>query len=193
MQFSKMMVVDFECTCFQDEDPDRPTGWEAGKDQEIIEIGAVIVDLVNREIEAVKSFLVRPDGLMGAFCEKLTTLTRADVQYSPPLIVALVQLRHWSKKNKFDIKSMPWGSWGDYDRVQIFRECARKGIEYPFGRAHFNIKGMYSMLTRQGHGFGVQKALGQLGMMFDGTPHRGVDDAKNTAEILLHLLKKARS
>jgi len=193
MQFRKMMVVDFECTCFQNEDPDRPTGWEAEKDQEIIEIGAVIVNLVDLEIEAVKPFLVRPDGLMGAFCEKLTTLTRADVQYSLPLVGALVQLRGWSKENKFDIKSMPWGSWGDYDRVQIFRECARKGLEYPFGRAHFNIKGMYSMLTGQGHGFGVQKALGQLGMQFEGTAHRGVDDARNTAKILLHLLKKARS
>jgi inhibitor of KinA sporulation pathway (predicted exonuclease) len=51
---------------------------------------------------------------------------------------------------------------------------------------------MYSMMTGQGKGFGMGKALAQLGMDFDGTPHRGVDDARMTAKILLCLLEKAQ-
>jgi inhibitor of KinA sporulation pathway (predicted exonuclease) len=191
MQFSKMMVVDVECTCFRDEDLDKPRGWTADKDQEITEIGASIIHIPSREIMVTESFLVQPDGPMGVFCEELTTLTYDDVKDRPRLALVLDELRAWAKANKFDIQSMPWGSWGDYDRVQFFRECARKGLKYPFGRAHFNIKGLYSMLTGQGKGFGVSKALAQLGMDFDGTPHRGVDDARMTARILLNVLEKA--
>ena len=192
MQFSKMMVVDLECTCFRDEDLDRPRGWTSEKDQEIIEIGAVIVNLNSLEIKAVAPLLVRPDGPMGSFCEELTTLTFNDVKERPPLVDGIEELRTWAKSNKFDIQSMPWASWGDYDRVQFFRECARKGLKYPFGRAHYNIKGLYSMMTGQSKGFGMAKALEQLGMRLEGTHHRGVDDAKNTAKILLHNLKKAQ-
>jgi len=193
MQFSKMMVVDLECTCFNSEDLDRPVGWTAEKDQEIIEIGATIVDLRSLEINDVESFLVQPEGPMGSFCKSLTTLTFDDVKDRPQLSGALEELCDWSKANKFDIRSMPWGSWGDYDRVQFFRECARKWLKYPFGRAHFTIKGLYSILTGQGKGFGMERALDQLGMDLEGTHHRGVDDARNTAKILLHILEKARS
>ncbi len=192
MQFSKMMVVDLECTCFQDEDLDKPSGWTAEKDQEITEIGASIVDLPALKILDTKSFLVQPEGPMGAFCEALTTLTYKDVANRPHLFGVLEELRTWAKANKFDIQSMPWGSWGDYDRVQLFRECVRKGLKYPFGRSHFSIKGLYSILTGQGKGFGVSKALRQLGMDFDGVPHRGVDDARMTAKILIRILEKTQ-
>ena len=192
MQFSRMMIVDLECTCFEDGDFDRPPGWKPDKDQEITEIGAVIVDLPGLEITAVQSFLVKPDGPMGAFCERLTTLTSNDVKDRPPLVGVLEELCDWAKVHKFDIKSMPWGSWGDYDRVQLFRECFRKGLGYPFGRCHYNLKGVYSMLTGQGKGFGMARALEQLGMELDGTHHRGVDDARNTAKMILHLMGKAR-
>ncbi len=48
MQFSKMLVVDLEATCWADDE--RPSGWSANTHQEIIEIGAVIVDLRSLEI-----------------------------------------------------------------------------------------------------------------------------------------------
>ena len=193
MQFSKLMVVDLECTCFHDGDLDKPPGWTAATDQEIIEIGASIIQLYpSKEILTTESFLVQPDGPMGEFCKELTTLTFDDVKNRPRLAGVLEELCAWAKSNKFDIQSMPWGSWGDYDRVQFFRECARKGLKYPFGRAHYNIKGMYSILTGQGKGFGVSTALAQLGMDFDGIPHRGVDDARMTAKILINILGKIR-
>lgn len=218
MQFSKMLVIDLECTCFRGDDEDKPRGWTAEKDQEIIEIGAVIVDLAKREVchtmlekavwnLAEASILARPDGPIGKFCTELTTLTPEHFDPAsyengisgygtirpgpPPLVDALADLKFFCKQWKFDIRSMPWGSWGDYDRVQFYRECARKGLEYPFGRAHYNIKGLYSMLTAQGKGYGLAKALEQQGLPLEGTHHRGVDDARNTAKLLLHCLGRS--
>jgi inhibitor of KinA sporulation pathway (predicted exonuclease) len=184
MQWERILIVDLEATCFRDEDADKPEGWVAAKDQEITEIGAVIYNVPDRKIETVHSFLVRPEGAMGEFCEELTSLTFKDVENQPNLEVTLKEdLKRWCKTNKFDLNQQPWGSWGDYDRVQLYRECARKGIKYPFGRAHYNIKGLFSMLRGHGKGFGVGQALKKLSMEFTGRPHRGVDDAKMIAEI----------
>lgn len=187
-----MLIVDIECTCFRDSDEDKPEKWTVNTHQEIIEIGCTLVNLPERQIECVKSFLVRPEGPMGEFCTELTTLTFSDVKNSPPLRFALEDLKKWSKDNKFDIGQMPWASWGDYDRVQFFRECARKGINYPFGRSHFNVKGLFSIMTGRKKGFSVGDASEIIGRPFVGTLHRGVDDAKNIAEIFLHLLRGCR-
>jgi len=190
MQWQKILVVDLEATCFQDGDADKPEGWVASQDQEITEIGAVIYNMPEKKVEAVESFLVRPDGPMGRFCEELTSLTFEDVKDKPNLEDTLKEdLKTWCKTNKFDLSQQPWGSWGDYDRVQAFRECARKGIKYPFARAHYNIKGLFSMLTGRSKGLGVGKALRVLGLEFEGRPHRGVDDAHMTALILDKILR----
>ena len=192
MQFGKMLVIDLECTCFRPDDSDKPTGWTVDTDQEIIEIGASMLDLVTLKILDTKSFLVRPDGLMGNFCRELTTLTYDHVKDKQPLVGALGELKDWSKKFQFDLRAMTWGSWGDYDRIQFDRECARKGINYPFGRSHYNIKGIYSMLRGVSKGYGMEKALELLNMPLEGTHHRGVDDAANTAKILIKILNDAR-
>lgn len=188
-QWSKMLIVDLESTCFEKGDADMPEGWTAEKDQEITEIGAVIYNLPRREVEAVRSFLVYPEGPMGKFCQKLTSLTLEDVRFSPDLEGTLKkELKLWCKEHKFALDQQPWGSWGDYDRIQLFRECARKGIRYPFGRAHYNIKGMFSMNQCRAKGFGVGTALDILDIEFEGRPHRGVDDAQMIAKILSRIL-----
>ncbi len=190
MQWQKMLIIDLECTCFRDDDADKPAGWTAATHQEITEMGCVIVNLPERRIETSKSFLVQPvEGPMGVFCRELTTLTFDDVKNQPTLETSIKDLKAWCKENKFDIGSMPWASWGDYDRVQFFRETARKHIKYPFGRAHNNIKGMFSMMLGRKKGFGVGTAADIIGRPFVGTQHRGIDDAQNIAEIFLHVLR----
>lgn len=190
MQWTKMLIVDFECTCFREEDADKPQGWSVDTHQEITEMGCVIVNVPDREIEAVESFLVRPvEGPMGEFCKELTTLTFADVADKPILKYAIEDLKVWCRSNKFDLGQMPWGSWGDFDRIQLFRECQRKGIKYPFARAHYNVKGLFSMIGSRKKGFSVKAAAEIIKKPFVGTPHRGVDDAKNIAEIFLHSLR----
>jgi 3'-5' exoribonuclease 1 len=189
MQWKKMMIVDLEATCFQKDDADKPEGWEASKDQEITEIGAVIYNLPERRIEVEKSFFVRPDGPLGAFCKELTDLSFEDVKDCPNLEDTLKDMKVWCKEHRFDLGQQPWGSWGDYDRVQLFRECARKGLRYPFSRAHYNIKGLFSIMQNRSKGFGVGAALGILDMEFDGRPHRGVDDARNIANIFSRVVR----
>ena len=91
---------------------------------------------------------------------------------------------------EFKTKRTDWGSWGDYDRLQFERECPRKRLNYPFGRTHLNLKYILSMITGQKRQRNVQGMLDFLHMHFEGSPHRGIDDARNIARIYIHIMKE---
>lgn len=191
MKWEKMLVVDIECTCFNDADEDKPDWWSTEYHQEIIEIGCAMVDLRSREVVASQSFYARPvDWGCGKFCTDLTGITNDFLVDHGTLWGAMYGMRQWCRAHKFDIGQMPWGSWGDYDRVQFERETKRKGMEYPFGRSHFNVKGLFSILTGRTKGLSEGKACRVVGREFEGVQHRGVDDAVNAAELLLAVLPK---
>ncbi len=74
-----------------------------------------------------------------------------------------------------------FASWGAYDSKQLRSDCEYYGYKYPFTQ-EFNIKAffqdVYDVRTS------VKKALNKLKFKFEGTPHRGIDDARNIARIL---------
>lgn len=188
MQKINFLVVDIESTCFQDDDADKPYGWATETHQEVIEIGCVLLNTFDEAVVAERSFLIKPEGPIGIFCSTLTGYEEEHLRYALPLKLALIEFIDWCSENKFDLRGSPWGSWGDYDRVQLFRECVRKNLYYPFGRTHYNIKNLYSLRRRVRKGLGVSKALNKEGLEFEGTPHKGLDDAKNIARLLLRIL-----
>jgi len=81
-----------------------------------------------------------------------------------------------------------WASWGDYDRVQFERACKSKGLKYPFGRTHLNVKTLFALHHALKSEPGMDRALDLLKLELEGTHHRGIDDAKNIAKLLLTLL-----
>ena len=105
--------------------------------------------------------------------------------YSLKYVVEKLQREFGTKKND-------WGSWGDYDRLQFERECPRKRLNYPFSRTHINLKYILSMFTGQRRQRNVQGMLDFLHKHFEGNPHRGIDDARNIANIYIHIMKEFR-
>ena len=65
-------------------------------------------------------------------------------------------------------------------------------MRYPFGRTHLNIKSLFALVHALPHEVGMDEALKLAGLPLEGTHHRGVDDARNLAQILCGMLKKAR-
>jgi inhibitor of KinA sporulation pathway (predicted exonuclease) len=90
------------------------------------------------------------------------------------------------------LKYRPWASWGDFDRKQLTRECAEKGIAFPSCNRHLNAKALYVMAYNSPKKCGMEAALRRLGMPLDGTHHRGADDAWNIAGVLCRLLAGIR-
>ena len=180
-QLDQIVVVDIESTCW--EGAPRP-----GQVSEIIEVGACLLDPATGERSERDHVLVKPaSSKVSAFCTRLTTLTQEQVDTG----VAFMDACNWLKK-RYMAHRRPWASWGDYDRRMFEGQCQRVGVPYPFGPTHFNAKTLHALLTGAPRELGLGKALEGYGWEFEGTHHRGVDDAWNIARVLGHLLAAAR-
>ena len=64
------------------------------------------------------------------------------------------------------------------------KDCREKGVKYPFGGQHINVKGVFAVKQRMTRQCGMAKALEILKIPLEGKHHRGDDDSWNTAAIL---------
>jgi inhibitor of KinA sporulation pathway (predicted exonuclease) len=180
----QIIIVDLEATCWEDGNFNRRDGQES----EIIEIGLCLVDLAQRRVTKAESIIVKPEkSSVSPFCTQLTTLTPEMVSKGVTLAQACATIAR-----DYKAEQRTWGSWGDYDRVQFDRDCSSKHVRMPFGRTHLNIKNLFSLMKGLPKEYGVGQALEKLHLSFEGTPHRGVDDARNIARLFVELLPQRK-
>ncbi len=174
-----VLVVDIEATCWAVSPP-------PDQEAEIIEIGLCVLDVASGERREKVSLLVRPErSRVSAFCTQLTTLTQADVEDGFSFREACALL-----KNRYTAKDCIWASYGEYDRQQFERQCAARGIPYPFGARYLNVKTLFALVHALPVEVGMAEALVRQGLSLEGTHHRGGDDAWNIARLLTALLKR---
>lgn len=71
--------------------------------------------------------------------------------------------------------------------------CEELDAPYPFGHRHLNVKTLAAVMLGKHFESGVPATLKDLDMKFEGTHHRGDDDAENIARILGKLIKRSRA
>lgn len=173
------LIIDLEATCNDDGSLPRD-------EMEIIEIGALMQDAQTFEVVSEFQTFVRPvrNPELTEFCVRLTTIAQTQVATAPRYPEAIGSLRSWMRT--FD--DAVFCSWGVYDRRQFEKDCAYHGVEYPFPPEHINLKEEFSRVLNTGRRFGLSGALKRLGLEFEGTPHRGIDDVRNIARIVRALM-----
>jgi inhibitor of KinA sporulation pathway (predicted exonuclease) len=166
-----LLVIDLEATC--DETPTIPR-----HEREIIEIGAVLVRSHDLCTESEFQTFVRPvvHPTLTPFCTRLTSIRQADVEHAPTFPTAIASLAKF-----IEGRDALFCSWGDYDRNQLELDAARHRTALPFRERHLNLKWLF-------RGRGVGDAFRRCGLTFEGTPHRGIDDARNIARLLPWIL-----
>jgi inhibitor of KinA sporulation pathway (predicted exonuclease) len=176
-KLDQIIVIDVEATCWEDHPPDK-------EESEIIEIGLCVVDVQRGERIGRERIVVKPSrSRVSPFCTQLTGLTQAEVETGRSFGDACRYLgQHYHTRQR------TWASYGDYDRRQFERQCQRDTVPYPFGPTHLNVKNLCALRSTLEHEVSLAKALEYCGRRFDGTPHRGVDDAWNIAGLLILLL-----
>jgi inhibitor of KinA sporulation pathway (predicted exonuclease) len=184
MSIEQFNIIDIEATCWRGRPPKNFS-------QEVIEIGIVTLDLRTLKIIKPKatSYVYNSQMRISKFCEELTGINKGTLKTNGSSLETTFQ----HLKDHFKVHKIPWGSWGNFDRQHLGRECHRKNIEYPFCRTHINLKHQFSMLKGVYYSCSVSTALDLLNMSFEGTPHSGLDDAFNVARILANLLEQFRS
>jgi inhibitor of KinA sporulation pathway (predicted exonuclease) len=175
LDFEHLLVVDVEATCCDQGSIERP-------DIEIIEIGAVMVETASMTQVSEFSTFVKPvvHAQLTPFCTKLTSIRQMDVDQAPLYSEAIQHLTEWMR----DYSNCAFCSWGNYDRYQFQYDCERNQTPYPFGDVHFNLKAMFHKNQAIKKRCSVSTAMKFAEIEFEGTPHRGIDDARNIAKLL---------
>ena len=180
-KLDQIIVVDLEATCWEGDPP-------PGQEQEIIEIGVCVLDIATGERSGKRSLLVRPErSAISPFCTRLTTLTQEQVEQGVSFAEAIEILRR-----EYRPAERTWASYGDYDRIALQRQCEQRGVIYPFGRTHLNVKNLLAISFNLPREVGLDRATAMCGLNLEGTHHRGDDDAWNIAALLAVLLECTR-
>jgi len=173
----RILVVDLEATCWEREPP-------AGMQSDIIEVGWAVLETVpggDYEILDAHSTLIKPlRSTVSQYCEELTGISHKAVEDCDTTLEVAIEMMK-------DSQATCWASWGDYDYLKLIEQTNALGIKLDMPRAHLNAKALFSAFYRRRR-MGLGKALKELGMVFEGKPHRAKDDAVNTAKILARIL-----
>jgi inhibitor of KinA sporulation pathway (predicted exonuclease) len=172
------IIVDFEATCSDDDQVPR-------EEMEIIEIGAVALRGNGpHTISEFQSFIkpVRHTELT-AFCKQLTGITQQKVDSADTFDVVIERFSTWLAS----FENPTFCSWGDYDKHQLRQDCTYHDVAFPFGDVHINIKTRFADNMSMRKPCGLEQALRKVGIEFMGQPHRGIDDARNMANLSPYL------
>lgn len=175
------IIVDFEATCCNDSAFPR-------EEMEIIEIGAVALQGNGPEIQDEFQSFIQPvrNPVLTEFCTELTSITQQQVSDADLFEPVMTRFSVWIERFPNPI----FCSWGNFDRAQLRRDCEFHSVSYPFSDHHINIKQVFSDNRGLKRGLGVQRALRTVGLEFEGTAHRGIDDARNMARLSNYLFDR---
>jgi inhibitor of KinA sporulation pathway (predicted exonuclease) len=180
-KLDRINVVDCEATCVDDNVWTRENG-------ELIQISVVPIDLRTMTVRkdlAYTSYVKPLRTEISEYCTNLTGIKASDVADAPDPSHVFKEILE-----KYTANSV-WGSWGKYDFHLIDKTCKTLGIANPFPDNYYNLKNTYSLLNGFRKEMGLDKALSEESLSFEGNKHDAYWDAVNTAKLMLKVLKRS--
>jgi 3'-5' exoribonuclease 1 len=186
------LIIDFEATCW-DKNTDEGRIKSNRNENEIIEIGNIIVDDNYKIISSPSGLYVRPklNPVLSEFCTQLTGIKQSQVDNALDFVDAMKVLKHNVHLiTDKDLRDMVFCSWGFYDQRQLTRDCERNDVEYPFN-VHRSLKHEFAERHKI-KPCGMVQALKMLNIELEGHHHSGCDDAYNIAKIFIREWSKVK-
>uniref|UniRef100_A0A3B3DTH6 ERI1 exoribonuclease 2 n=1 Tax=Oryzias melastigma TaxID=30732 RepID=A0A3B3DTH6_ORYME len=199
--FSYLIVIDFESTCWREKN---------NYSQEIIEFPAVLLNTSTGDIDSEFHTFVQPQEhpILSEFCTELTGITQVQVEAGIPLQICLPRFNRWLQSLQLEMgftfpnkqqtssasssaqKLCTFVTWSDWDLgVCLQYECKRKQLHKPDVLNNWiDLRSTYRMWYNR-KPKGLNGALQDLGLLFDGREHSGLDDAKNTARLAAKMMR----
>ena len=152
---------------------------EFGFRQELIQIGAVMLDEEFNTIDTFMTYVAPRFGFVDSFIEKLTGITPANTENAPSTEDALNAFLAWIPSDAVLV------SWSENDPIQIFREIDGKHIELPRLETLLDdsIDCQWEFEDKIGatRAYGLADALSITGIDCTRGAHDALIDARNTA------------
>jgi inhibitor of KinA sporulation pathway (predicted exonuclease) len=182
-----LYCVDLEATCDEigEAESKRPLA-VVPEQMEAIEIGLVVIDLETLEVVDEFQRFVRPqiNPILTDFCKRLTSIQQANVDVALTYQDVGEDLRTFAAA----YPDAAWASWGDYDARQLECDACLAGCPSLLeGLPHFNARKWYAGLYDDRRK-SLKQTVEAIGLVWQGTYHRGIDDAKNVASIIKEML-----
>lgn len=176
------VVIDFEATC--EKNNRMPTN-----NREIIEFAAVLLNKRTLLIEDEFTMFVKPvvNPKLTEYCMELTSISQDDIDEAFSFGTVLAQFKRWLDRSE---GKKTFCSWGTYDKKQLLLDCERHNVKYPFNKDHVDIRKLFSTIKGYKRKYSLSSALKRFKMEFQGTKHRGIDDARNIAYVYARLLEQ---
>ncbi|MFC5405195.1 exonuclease domain-containing protein [Cohnella soli] len=162
-----------------------------GQIAEIIEIGAAKVDIVDGAPQVIDTFqaFVKPSVFpqLSADTTSFTGITQENVNEAETLGNVVRDYAEWMGDEEYFLCA-----WGPDDLRQLVQECRQHNIPTDWIVNHNNLQKMLSKIYKleKHQQMGLKPALELLEIPFSGTHHRALDDAINTAQILVKLYEQ---
>ncbi len=169
------VIFDLEATCWD--------GNTLGREQEIIEIGALITDPFGDQIGSFQKF-VRPvlNPHLSHYCTRLTGIVQEDVDRARPFERVGASFEDWIYDNSDEYVLC---SWGDKDHDLLTDDCLRQGLDTEWLDNYIDLKEQYHRIKGLHRKRGLRRTLSNEGFEFEGNHHRAFDDAANLYRLFL--------
>ncbi|TVY00471.1 3'-5' exonuclease [Cohnella terricola] len=162
-----------------------------GQIAEIIEVGAAKVSEFDGAPQIVSTFqsFVKPAIVpqLSSDTTEFTGISQDDVNSAETLPQVIRQFVEWIGQEEYYLCA-----WGPDDQRQLVQECREQQIPTDWVVNHNNLQKMLSKVYKfeKHQQVGLKSALELLEIPFSGSHHRAMDDAVNTAHILVKLYDK---
>ena len=180
---SRYMVLDFEFTTYGDKAYGKPRAFF----HEIIEIGAVLLDVTSSSIEPVYQSFIRPIFYpkLTNECSRLTQINQQDVDHGVELAEALQKMEQAYVPGK-----TYWVGYGDADHDVLAQVCIKYKIPNPFpSEDYIDLASQFKLFYAKERRLSLKNAVREVGLELDGIEHTAMDDAKNAAQLLLKMIQ----
>lgn len=179
------LVVDFEFSVPRNYG--NPRAWF----QEIIEVGAIVVDEKGNLSDKTYDAFVKP-----RFWPKLaeesygiTGIRQEDVDNGVELEESIESLKKLTGNTP--LEDIFLVAWGDADRKVLSNVCEKYGIEYPFVWDNYiDLAEEYKKFRSLSHLSSLKRAIEDNSIQQIGILHSALDDAINAAQVMAKMMEE---
>ncbi len=172
---STYVVLDLEM-CNVPRASQKQYGWK----QEIIQIGAVLLDAELRVVSKFNSYVQPQYGILDSFIKGFTGISWKGLSNAPKLNDALAAFIHWLPDENVTIVT-----WSNSDKKQLLNEMRGKAITSPAIEECFeewlDCQPMFAEKMGNRRCYTLSEALVAADIATEGREHNGLSDAYNTA------------
>ncbi len=178
-----ILVLDLEATCWENERyPDN---------QEIIEIGAILLDSNYNVLDTFEEF-IRPvkNPELSDYCRTLTNITQSDVEKSYTFEKVYRNFVRWVSDRSSVVRVY---SWGDFDK-KLMKKQHEEFFDSNFDFEDWkDLSASFREVFKRKRKYGMKKAMRFLNLEMTGQHHRALPDAVNAAKIVPHIEARKNS